>query len=242
MRVAILVACVCSAGAVHAQEQSLAQRWDELWAHRETADAQNALARMAKGELAKDPNSFDGNWRRAALLVWQADGAADGSELKAQLGKLAWEAGDKAVAAKPDDVRGHYFAGTGLGLYSEGVGILTALSQGLEGKFRDRIQGALKIDKDFLNGGPQVVWGRYFYKLPWPKRDVRESVRVLSAAVEQHPKNLRAKLYLADSLADDGKGAEAKKVVQQILDAPLQGDPPEEKRMKDLAKKWLSKH
>ncbi|MFL5373579.1 MAG: hypothetical protein ACJ78T_06285, partial [Myxococcales bacterium] len=95
MRLAILVACVCSAGAVHAQEQSLAQRWDELWGRRETADAQNALARMAKAELAKDPGSFEGNWRRAALLVWQADGAADGSELKAQLGKLAWEAGDK---------------------------------------------------------------------------------------------------------------------------------------------------
>src|SRR3954467_3270776 len=195
MRVAILVACVCSAGAVHAQEQSLAQRWDELWAHRETADAQNALARMAKAELAKDPNSFDGNWRRAALLVWQADGAADGSELKAQLGKLAWEAADKAVASRPDDVRGQYFGGTGIGLYSEGVGILTALSQGLEGKFRDRIQAALKIDKDFLDGAPQVVWGRYFFKLPWPKRDVGEATKVLTEAVRSHPTNLRAKLY-----------------------------------------------
>jgi hypothetical protein len=242
MRVAILVLSVCAASAAVAQETSSARRWDELWAKRETADAQNALARMAKAELAKDPASFEGNWRRASLLVWQADGAADGSELKAQLGKLAWEAGDKAIAAKPNDVRGHYFAGTGLGLYSEGVGILQALSQGLEGKFRERIQTALKLDKDFLDGGPQVVWGRYFFKLPWPKRDVRESIRVLSAAVEQHPDNLRAKLYLADSLAEDGKGAEAKKLAQQILDAPLKGDPPEEKRIKERAKKWLSSH
>ena len=240
MRAAILALSVCAATAAHAQ--SVQQRWDELWAKRETADAQNELARIAKAELAKDPDSFDGNWRRASLLVWQADAAADGSELKAALGKLAWEAGDKAVAAKPDDVRGHYFAGTGLGLYSEGVGILTALSQGLEGKFRDRIQTALKIDKDFLDGGPQAVWGRYFFKLPWPKRNVSESIKVLSAAVEQHPGNLRAKLYLADSLAEDGKGAEAKKIAQEILDAPLQGDVPEKKRMKDLAKKWLSKH
>ena len=134
------------------------------------------------------------------------------------------------------------FAGTGIGLYSEGVGILTALSQGLEGKFRDRIQAALKIDQDFLDGAPQVVWGRYFFKLPWPKRNVGESIKVLSAAMDQHPRNLRAKLYLADSLADDGKGAEARKIVQEILDAPLLGDVPEQKRMKDLAKKWLSNH
>ena len=44
------------------------------------------------------------------------------------LGKLAWAAGDKAISAKPDDVHGQYQAGTGIGLYSEGVGILTALS------------------------------------------------------------------------------------------------------------------
>jgi hypothetical protein len=240
MRAAILVVSVCAASAV--QGQTLQQRWDELWARRDASDVQNELARLAKAEVAKDPNSFEGNWRRASLLVWQADGVVDGSELKAQLGKLAWEAGDKAVAARPDDVRGHYFSGTGIGLYSEGVGILTALSQGLEGKFRDRIQTALKIDKDFLDGAPQVVWGRYFFKLPWPKRDVGESIKVLSAAALQHPRNLRAKLYLADSLAEDGKGADAKKIVQEILDAPLQGDVPEQKRMKELAKKWLSKH
>src|SRR5256885_5540615 len=199
MRAAILVVSVCAASA--AQGQTFQERWDELWARRDASDAQNELARLAKGELAKDPGSFEGNWRRASLLVWQADGVADGSELKAQLGKLALEAGDKAVAAKPDDVRGHYFAGTGIGLYSEGIGILTALSQGLEGKFRDRIQAALKIDKDHLDGGPQVGWGRHFFKLPWPKRDVGQSIKVLSAAVAEHPRNLRAKLYLADSLA-----------------------------------------
>jgi hypothetical protein len=240
MRAAILVVSVCAASAAHGQ--NLQQRWDDLWARRDAPGVANELATLARAELAKNPDSFDGNWRRASLLIWQADAAADGSEFKAQVGKLAWEAGDKAIAAKPDDVRGHYFAGTGIGLYSEGVGILTALSQGLEGKFRDRLQAALKSDKDFLDGGPQVVWGRYFFKLPWPKRDVGESIKVLSAAVAQHPGNLRAKLYLADSLADDGKGADARKIVQEILDAPLQGDVPEKKRMKDLAKKWLSNH
>jgi hypothetical protein len=240
MRAAILVVSVCAATAAHGQ--TLQQRWDELWTRRDATGVPNDLSSLAKAELAKNPDSFEGNWRRASLLVWQADSAADGSEVKAQLGKLAWEAGDKAIAAKPDDVRGHYFAGTGIGLYSEGVGILTALSQGLEGKFRDRIQAALKIDGDFLDGAPQGVWGRYFFKLPWPKRNVGESIKVLSAAIAQHPRNLRAKLYLADSLADDGKGDEAKKIAQEILDVPLQGDVPEQKRMKDLAKKWLSNH
>jgi len=139
-------------------------------------------------------------------------------------------------------VRGQYQAGTGIGLYSEGVGILTALSQGLEGKFRDRMQAALKLDKDHLDGAPQVVWGRYFFKLPWPKRDVDQSIKVLSAALESHPDNWRARIYLADSLWDDGKKDEAKRLVQDVLDAKGGNDPPEEKRLKDLAWDWIKNH
>src|SRR5205807_5042991 len=126
---------------------------------------------------------------------------------------------------------------------SEGVGILTALAQGLEGKFRDRLLAALRIDKDYLDGAPQVVWGRYFFKLPWPKRDVGESIKVLSEAVRTHPNNWRAKIYLADSLMDDGRGVEGRKLIQEVLDAKGSGDdPPEEKRLKDLAQKWMSSH
>ena len=93
-----------------------------------------------------------------------------------------------------------------------------------------------------LQGAPQVVWGRYFYKLPWPKRDVSESIKVLSAVVKAHPGNWRAKIYLADSLADDGKEAEAKKLVRDVLDGAGGQDPPEEKRVKELARKWISQH
>jgi hypothetical protein len=104
---------------------------------------------------------------------------------------------------------------------------------------------ALRIDKDFQDGAPQVVWGRYFFKLPWPKRDLDESIKVLRAAVRSHPNNWRAKLYLADSLIVnglEGQDDEAHALVQQILDAPGGRDPPEEKRVKEMARRWKSKH
>src|ERR1700674_2994035 len=124
LRAAVFAAWLLAAHAVFAQRagappgSAFEAKWDELWKKRDTSDAQTQLARMVKAELAQDPASFEATWRRASLLAWQADGAADGSELKAALGKLAWEAADKAVAARPDDVRGHYFGGTGIGLYS----------------------------------------------------------------------------------------------------------------------------
>ena len=242
MRLALVLSLLISfaAPAQQANSPSWTARFDEAWKHREQASAMKEIAALLKAQYAAEPNSFELNWRLAQVYVWEAN-AAEGDH-KAELGKAGWEAGDKAILAKPDDVRGHYLSGTGLGLYSEGVGILQALSQGLEDKFRERLLAALRIDKNYLDGAPQVVWGRYFYKLPWPKRNIDESIKVLSAALKDHPKNLRAKLYLADSLLENDRGAESKKLMQEVVDAPGSDDPAEEKRIKDQAKKWLSQH
>lgn len=218
-----------------ASEASWTARVDELYRTRDLPASQREMNKLLQAALSRDPNDFEANWRVAQLLAFQANGMPDGSEVKAAVGKAAWEAGDKATAARGDDVRGQYWAAVGIGLYSEGVGILTALSQGLEGKFRSRAQAALRLDKDYLDGGPQMLWGRFFYKLPWPKKDVEESVRVLSAAAKDHPQNLRLKLFLADALADADRKDEARKLVQEILDAPLR-DPPDDKRNKEWAR------
>jgi hypothetical protein len=238
----VLAAAAFAAGGAQRAPPGWRARFDELWSRRDDPKVLKELGPLVRDAAASDPAAFDASWRQAALAAWSADGAADGSDVKAQLGKAAWLAGDRAAGSKPDDVRGHYYSGVGVGLYSEGVGILTALREGLEGKFRDRVQAALRIDKDYLDGAPQVLWGRYFYKLPWPKRDVRRSIEVLGACVQDHPQNLRAKLYLADSLDDDLKKDEAKKLVQAVIDAPARNDEPEEKRVKALARKWMDAH
>ena len=222
-----------------AQAAPWQQQWDDLWKKRDEKGVEQQLFTMAQEQLKVDAKSFDANWRLAALYNWQANTPGIDSDHKAQAGKQAWEAGDKAIAAKPGDVHGQYQAGAGIGNYSEGVGILTALSQGLEGKFRDRIQAAMKLDPNYLDGMPEVVWGRYFFKLPWPKRDVDQSVKVLSEAMESHPDNMRARLYLADSLWDNGKKDEAKRLVQDIVDFKGGDDPPEDRRLKDLAQDWM---
>jgi len=216
------------------------ERFDELWKVRDQAGMEKELEQVVQQHLAAEPRSFDANWRLAALYNWIADGK-EGDE-KAALGKKAWDAGDRAVTTNPGDVHGQYNGAVGIGLYSEGVGIITALAQGLEGKFRDRILGALKLDKDYLDGAPQVVWGRYFFKLPWPKRDVGEATKVLTEAVRTHPNNLRAKLYLADCYADADKVEDGMKLVRQIVDAPGGEDPPDERRIKKKARNWIEAH
>src|SRR6267142_5533115 len=161
-------------------------KFDQLFPHRADTKVLKQLYDLVEPVQKQNDGDFEANWRLAAILNWDANNYPDGV-LKASLGKRAWTVGDKAIQAKPDDVRGQYNAAVGIGLYSEGVGILTALSQGLEGKFKSRAQASLRFDKAYLDGAPQVLWGRFFFKLPWPKRDVGESIKVLRAAVDAHP-------------------------------------------------------
>jgi hypothetical protein len=222
--------------------ESWTQRFDRRWSQRDEHNVLEELYNLAKEAQKKNANDFDANLRLAQVLDWQADGLADGTNAKAQSGKQGWNLAEKALAVNSQDVRAHYYAATGIGLYSEGVGILTALGEGLEGKFRSRAEAALKLDKNFLDGAPQVLWGRYFFKLPWPKRDVSESIKVLRVCTQEHPRNLRGKLYLAESLLDDGKKQEAKQLIEQIDAAPIGVDGPEDRRIKARAQQWAKQH
>jgi len=216
-------------------------RFDRLWPLREDPKALEEARNLAKTAQSKNPTDYDANRRLASVMVWEADGLPDGDE-KAAVGKQAWETAEKAVEAKPKGVEGQYYAGAGLGLYSEGVGVLTALRQGLEGKFRGYSLAALRINRDFLDGAPLVLWGRYFFKLPWPKRDVGQSVKVLANCLVKHPANLRAKLYLAEALLSDDQKAEARKQIEQIAAAPPGADPSEDHRIKNRAAQWAKEH
>lgn len=225
-----------------AREQSAwSAEFDKLWSQREDAKAVKRLYELVEGQLKKDEADFEANWRLAALLNWQANTYPNG-DLKAGMGKRAWTIGDRAIQARPGDVRGQYHAAIGIGLYAEGVGILTALSQGLEGKFKSRIQAALRIDKNFEQGGPQVVWGRFFYKLPWPKRDLDLSAKVLTEAVREHPKNLRAKYYLAETLLENGNKAGARRLIDEVMAAPIGADVPEDRKVKSETAAFIKEH
>jgi len=221
--------------------ESWAARFDRLWPLREDPKVLEETREVAKAAQAKNPTDYGANWRLAAVMVWEADGLPDGDR-KAAVAKQAWETAEKAVEAKPKEVEGQYYAGAGLGLYSEGVGILTALRQGLEGKFRGYSLAALRTNRDFLDGAPLVLWGRYFFKLPWPKRDVGQSVKVLTNCLVKHPANLRARLYLAEALLSDDRKADARKQLEQIAAAPPGTDNSEDHRIKNRAAQWMKEH
>src|SRR5689334_693615 len=92
------------------------ERFGEAWKSGAQPGTEKELEQAVQQHLAAEPRSFDANWRLSALYNWIAD-SKEGDE-KAGIGKKAWDAAERAIAANANDVHGHYNAAVGIGLYS----------------------------------------------------------------------------------------------------------------------------
>ncbi len=211
--------------------------FDDLWAKRDDAQVEPQLAAMAK-QFAESQD-YQKLWRASRWYFWQADGANDDAGKKT-LGKAGWDVGEKAKKIDSKGLEAKYWTSANIGSYSEAVGIFNALTEGLEGKFRDPLEQCVKADPNHLNAninyvGPQTALGRYYFRLPWPKRNLGKSKQLLQLSIKVRPENLRAHYFLAETLWDDGKKSEAKAELVLIRDASEAYDPPEARRVKHMA-------
>jgi len=129
-------------------------RLASLWAERRDPTKADEALRLATAALAERPDAPDRMFWKARLLLWVGDSLTDPKERK-RLGREAWDLGDRLARAKPEWVAGHYFGAVGIGLYCSGAGILSALAEGLDSKFNDRLERALALDPPSRRGTRQ---------------------------------------------------------------------------------------
>jgi len=208
---------------------------DQLWRDRgDQAKADEAI-RVGTTALAARPDDVDLMYRVARATLWVADGE-DNNDRKQKLGREVWDLGERMVKARPAWVGGHYYAAAGIGIYSQAVGILRALGEGLEGKFNERLDRAIEIDPRFQHEMPLLAKGRYYFELPWPKRNLGKSAAWYRKALTLAPDNLRAKAWLAETLWRDGDVAGARAQLTQVREGRLPDDPAEEARVKSIGR------
>lgn len=208
---------------------------DALYANRGAGAGDKAFLEAISAAVKAHPEDYEVLWRASRFKWWVADGATD-AKMKERRGKEGWELAERAVAANPKGAAGHYYAACGIGAYSQAVGILNALTQGLEGKFNERLDRSIALDAALERSGGYIAKGRYFYELPWPKRDLGKSAELLKKAQAKSPENLRASLYLAETYLKDGEPKKAQAEVAKISAASVAFDPPEGRRIKQWAK------
>ena len=214
---------------------------DALWMERDQPGKLDEIRTdLAKAEKLA-PDDYGVLWRLARVDFWTSDDTSLSEEERSRLGKRAWEYGDRAAKVNPDGVEGWYYGALGMGNYSLGIGILNALGQGVEGKFRERLSKAEQLDPKYNDGGISNAWGRFYQKLPWPKYDPRKSEQNLRKALQLNPANVRARTYLAELYQKEGHPKEARKLLEEALGRePGAYDAPEERRSLKRARELLA--
>ncbi len=92
-------------------------------------------------------------------------------------GKTAMQLAERAIALAPERVEGHYYYGLSVGIYSDGVSIFTALSEGLKDKTQTSFEKAYALDKHYNDAGPILSLGRFWTVLPWPMHDKKRALQ-----------------------------------------------------------------
>ena len=134
-----------------------------------------ARAERVRGPVAHLPLVLVGRRRR------QAPGGREEPAREAHLGLRS----TGRPRPNPSRVEGWFYASAGVGMYSLGISIVTALLDGMESKYIDRLKKAQAADPTYYDHGADVSWGRYWYELPWPKYDGEKSELALPQGAPQ---------------------------------------------------------
>ena len=219
----LLVLCVLvSSFPVLAQYSSvLVREGDALWEKR--IDKKNAKAAIVlyKKVLEADADNYEANWKIARSYFFLGDMLPETKEMKdrhKEMGTEGMRYAGRALELNPQKIEGHYYYALCLGQYSIGISIIKALAKGLGPDYEEHISKALEIDKQYDYAGPLRAMGRYWYKLPWPKRDIEKSVNYLKEAVVFAPMSIRGRLYLAESYLKAKERELAKEQLQKALE------------------------
>jgi len=164
-------------------------------------DKRETGLKQLRDQLKAYPDDYGILWRAARMTWFIGDGMEDdqGDALK-ELGIEGMDYADRALLAQPDSIEGHYYKALTISTYSRGISIVKALVKGLGGEYEKNVQFVLDRDERFDRGGALRAFGRYYWKLPWPKYDHKKSLEYLDRAMEVDPTVLRTSFYRGDTL------------------------------------------
>lgn len=195
--------------------------------------------------LDENPNSYEANWKCARAYREYGDEAkkqkVDGwKEICAQYGKQGMQYAEKAIEIQPDKPEGHYYYGLSVGIYSDGVSIFTALSEGLKDKTQSSFEKTYAIDKMYNKGGSMISLGRFWAVLPWPMRDRKKSLKYYREyqQTEWFADNTEAQLFLAEVLIQIG-GKDNQTEAKGFVEKAMQSEDPYFKGWAENLKKKL---
>ncbi len=182
--------------------------------------ALKADAEAAVKVAASAPSDYIANWKAAKALREWGDKAVKQEvqgykDIAKSAGKDGMKYGELATKLVPNGIEGWYYYGLCVGTYSDGVSIVTALTEGLKGKTQKGFETAYATDKTYDNGGPIIALGRFWQVLPGiAGRDNKKADQLFTEYISLYASskdpNSDAWYYRGMLYKDTGKAAEAR--------------------------------
>jgi tetratricopeptide (TPR) repeat protein len=233
-----MISCILSLYLALFSVQAQTQDPDALYRQREDLNAAKRAAEIWDGRRRANPQDFEAAWKLARANYWLG-GHVPQRERKAAL-EAGIAAGRAAVAVQPNRPEGHFWIAANMGALAESFG----LRQGLKyrGDIRDELMIVLKLDPAFQQGSADRALGRWYFKVPGlfggSKKKSEEHLR---RSLTYNPNSTASRYFLAETLLDMDRKAEAIAELQRVLELPL--DPewePEDREFKAKAQRLLT--
>jgi tetratricopeptide (TPR) repeat protein len=212
---------------------------DALYRNRANlADARRA-AEIWREAISVSPTSFEAAWKLARAHYWLGNHAPEG-ERKAFL-ERGIEAGRQAAALEPQKPEGHFWVAANMGALAESFGLRAGLKY--RKPIRDELETVRRLDPGFMNGSADRALGRWYFKVPALFGGSRDrAVQHLRTSLTYDPNSTVSLFFLAEVMADTGKKAEARSLLQRVLE--VQSSPewePEDNEYKTKARTLLAR-
>ena len=210
---------------------------DALYAKRDDPASAQRAERIWQSRLTANARDFESAWKLARARYW-IGGHAAAAEAR-QVLEAGIAAGKTAAALRPDRPEGHFWVAANMGALAESFG----LRQGIKyrGAIKDALLTVLKLDPAFQQGSADRALGRWYYKVPGlfggSKKKSEEHLR---KSLTYAPQSTASHFFLAETLFDLDRDAEARAELQHVLEAPVDTDwAPEDREFKSKARARL---
>jgi hypothetical protein len=210
---------------------------DALYRQREDLTSAKRAADLWADRLTTNPKDFEAAWKLARANYWLG-GHAPQEERKGLL-ESGIAAGRAAAVLEPNRPEGHFWIAANMGALAESFG----LRQGLKyrGDIRDGLLIVLKLDPGFQQGSADRALGRWYFKVPgFFGGSKSRSEEHLRRSLTYNSNSTASRFFLAETLLDMDRKAEAIAELQRVTELPL--DPewePEDKEFKAKAQRLL---
>jgi tetratricopeptide (TPR) repeat protein len=212
---------------------------DALYANRSDIASATRAAEIWSAATARNPKDFDAAWKLSRARYWLGSHVATDQQKKTLESGI--DAARLAIAAQPSRPEGHFWLAANMGALAESFG----MRQGIKyrGPIREALETVLKIDPAFQKGSADRALGRWYFKVPGLfGGSNKKSEEHLRKSLTYDPNSTASHYFLAETLLDMDRNADARAELQKVLDAPLDPDwTPEDKEFKEKARVLLEK-